>query len=83
MDRTFIQARIDATRLQIIAYENAALALAGGVQSYKLDTGQTSNWVTKLDLDQLQKTIDLLYNRCVMLEIRLNGGGTVNARPAW
>ncbi len=83
MDRTFIQARIDATKLQIVAYEDAALALAGGVQSYTLDTGQSRQTVTKLDLDAIQKTIDSLYNRCATLEARLNGSGTVTARPAW
>lgn len=83
MDRTFIQGRIDATKLQIVAYEDAALALAGGVQSYTLDTGQSRQTVTKLDLDAIQKTIESLYNRCATLEARLNGSGTVTARPAW
>lgn len=83
MDCTFIQARIDATKLQIVAYEDAALALANGVQSYTLDTGQSRQVVTKLDLSDLQKTIDSLYNRCATLEARLNGSGTVTVRPAW
>lgn len=83
MDRTFIQARIDATKLQIVAYEDAALALGAGVQSYTLDTGQTRQTVTKLDLSAIQKTIDSLYNRCATLEARLNGSGTVTVRPVW
>lgn len=84
MDREFIQARIDATKAQIIAYEDAALALAtGGVQSYTLDTGQSRQTVTRLDLEWIQKTIDGLYNRCATLEARLNGSGTVNVRPVW
>lgn len=84
MDRAFIQARIDATKAEIIAYEDAALALAtGGVQSYTLDTGQTRQTVTRLDLSSIQRTIDSLYNRCATLEARLNGSGTVTARPAW
>lgn len=84
MDREFIQARIDATKAQIIAYEDAALALAnGGVQSYVLDTGQSRQSVTRLDLEWIQKTIDGLYNRCATLEARLNGSGTVNVRPVW
>ncbi len=83
MDRAFIQGRIDATRAQIIAYEAATLALGtGGIQSYKLDTGQSVQTVTRLDLTQLNKTIDGLYNRCATLEARLNGG-TVTVRPAW
>lgn len=83
MDLTFIQGRIDATKLQIVAYEDAALALAGGVQSYTLDTGQSRQTVTKLDLSAIQNTIDSLYNRCATLEARLNGSGTVTVRPAW
>ena len=82
MDRTFIRGRIDATKLQIVAYEDAALALAGGVQSYTLDTGQSRQTVTKLDLGDIQKTIESLYNRCATLQARLTGG-TVTARPAW
>ena len=83
MDRTFIQGRIDATKLQIVAYEDAALALAGGVQSYTLDTGQSRQQVTKLDLADIQKTIESLYNRCATLEARLNGSGTLTVVPSW
>jgi len=83
MDRAFIQDRITATKAQIIAYEDAATALASGVQSYTLDTGQSRQTVTKLDLAALQRTIDSLYNRCATLEARLNGSGTVTTRPAW
>ncbi len=83
MDRAFIQDRITATKAQIVAYEDAATALAAGVQSYTLDTGQSRQTVTKLDISALQKTIDSLYNRCATLEARLNGSGTVTTRPAW
>ena len=83
MDTAFIQARITATKAQIEAYEAASLALAGGgVQSYKLDTGQTIQQVTKLDLEWIMPTIDTLYNRCATLEARLNGA-SVMAIPAW
>ena len=84
MDRAFLQDRITATKAQIVAYEDAALALGtGGVQSYTLDTGQSRQTVTKLDLEWMQKALDSLYNRCATLEARLNGSGTVTARPAW
>jgi hypothetical protein len=83
MDAAFIQARIDSTKAQIVAYEDAVTALAGGVQSYTLDTGQTRQTVTKLDLSALQKALDAMYNRLVTLEARLNGSGTVTTRPAW
>jgi hypothetical protein len=83
MDREFLQARIDATKLQIVAYEDAILALGtNGVQRYQLDTGQTIQQVTKLDLKDLNAVVDPLYNRCATLEARLNGGA-VNVRPCW
>ena len=84
MDATDLAARITATKALIDAYEAAALALAtGGVQSYMLDTGQSRQTVTKLDLGGLQKTLDMLYNRCATLQARLNGGNSFTARPAW
>lgn len=83
MDATFISERITATKAMIVAYENAATALADGAQSYTLDTGQNRQTVTKLDLAAIQQIIDSLYNRCVTLEARLNGGSVVNVRPGW
>ncbi len=83
MDADFIRERITATKAQIVAYEDAATALAGGVQSYTLDTGQSRQTVTKLDLGDIQKTIDSLYNRCATLEARLNGSGVVTGGPSW
>ncbi len=83
MDAAFIQARITATKAQIVSYEDAALALStGGVQSYTLDTGQTRQTVTRLDLDKLQTTLNSLYNRCATLEARLNGASIIS-RGVW
>ena len=83
MDAAFIRERITATKAQIVAYEDAALALGtGGVQSYMLDTGQSEQRVTKVDLGAIQRSIDSLYNRCATLEARLNGSGSFTARPA-
>ena len=84
MNNAFIQDQITATQAQIIVYQDAALALGvGGVQSYALDTGQTRQTVTKADVLDIQKIIDSLYNRCVTLEARLNGSGSLTAGPAW
>lgn len=83
MDREFVQARIDATKAQIVATEDAVLALTTGqVLSYSLDTGQTRQTVTKQDLVRLQGMLDGLYNRLETLCARLNGG-SVNLRPDW
>lgn len=84
MDRTFVQERITATKALIVTYETAVEALASGqVQEYTLDTGQDRQTVTKINLTQANKTLDILYNRLATLEARLNGSGSVHTRPAW
>ena len=84
MNAAFIQARIAAIKLRIVAYEDAALALGtDGIQSYTLDTGQSKQTVTKLDLVNLQATIDSLMNQLVVYEARLTGNGVVIARPGF
>ena len=75
-DATFIQARITAVEAQIPIYEAALLALGSGVQSYELDTGQSRQRVTKVDLLRLQNVLDMLLNRRATLRALLNGGGT-------
>lgn len=84
MNDTFLRDRITATKAEIIIYEDAVTAIGvGGVQSYTLDTGQSRQTVTKLNLTELRKALDSLYNRLVILEARLNGGNSVTVRPAW
>jgi hypothetical protein len=84
MDASFIQDRITATKALIVAYENAIDAIVSGtVQSYTLDTGQSKQTVTKIDLNALNASLDGLYNRCATLEARLNGSGTIITRPSW
>ena len=80
MDAQFLNDRITATKALIVAYEDAALALGNGVQSYTLDTGQTKQTVVRADIEKLNKMLDTLYNRCGTLELRLNGGGSIIAR---
>lgn len=83
MDSEFLKARIEATKAEIVAYENAATALSSGVQSYTLDTGQSRQTVTRSDVSTIQRTIDGLYNRLATLESRLYANGTTTVRPAW
>ena len=75
-DEAFLRARLTAVEAQIIAYENAVLTLGNGVQSYELNTGQTTERVTKVDLLRLQGLLDSLLNRRATLRARLFGGGT-------
>ena len=84
MDSTFLQTQITNTQNQITTYQAAIDALGvGGMQSYMIDTGQTRQTVTKLDLSDLQKTLDSLFNRLAVLEARKNGTGTSIGLPAW
>ena len=65
-------------------YLDAIDALVSGrVQEYRLDTGQTVQNVTRLDLNDLQAEVDRILNRIATLEARCNGGGVVIARPCW
>lgn len=84
MDAAFLKDRIAATKTQILAYEAAIDALVtGGVQEYRLDTGQSTQKVTRLNLDTLQKQLESLYNRCATMQARLNGSGSFTVRPDW
>ena len=84
MDRKFLQERIAATKKQIVAYENALLAIGeqGGVQHYALDTGQSRQTVTRADIPELNKMLDSLYNRLTTQQARLTGGALTVA-PGW
>jgi hypothetical protein len=80
----FLADQLPILEAQITAYQNAITALAtGGMQSYTLNTGQTVQTVTRLDIDKLQTTVDALLNRHTVLSARCNGGGVLVARPAW
>ncbi len=84
MDNTFLTERIAATKLMIVAYEDAITALTGenAIESYTIDTGQTRNTVTRSSLKELNTTLDGLYNRLCTLQARQTGGA-VTVRPCW
>ena len=85
MDNAFLTERIAQTKLIIVAYEDAILALtgAGAIESYTLDTGQSRQTVTRSNLKELNTTLDGLYNRLCTMQARQTGGGVLIARPAW
>lgn len=65
-------------------YNAAILALAvNGVQSYQLDTGQTRQLVTKINLASLRLVRDGLLNEVATLEARLYGAGVTRVVPGW
>ena len=83
-DRQFLLTRLTRVRALIVAYEDAIEALIGdGVQSYTLNTSQSTQTVTKFDLTNLNKALDGLYNRCAALEARLGMGNTTLGVPDW
>lgn len=82
IDSDFLDDRIAAVKLRIIAIENAMLEVAGGAISYSLDTGQSRQSVTKSTPRQLQDSLDAALNLLATLDARRNGGGRV-LRPAY
>lgn len=81
-DRAWIEARIAKIKTQIEAYEEAIDALASGVQSYQLDTGQTRQLVSRANVTSLQETVTILFDRLSTLQARL-GCARAQGRPAW
>jgi CBS domain containing-hemolysin-like protein len=78
---TFIQSRITALQAQIVAYETAMTSLSSSaVKSYTLNTGQTTQTVTKRDLSRLQTELDWLIGRLQYWDTLLNNDGVVYAR---
>jgi len=74
------------TRILLNNVDLAINALTvGNHASYQLDSGQTSQRVTRLDLDSLYKIREDLLSQIHDLEIKcgVNGHGVVIARPGW
>jgi len=81
-DDAFILTQIAAIEAQIIAYRAAVTAVAsGGVQSYEIDTGQTRERVTKVDLLRLNGIISWLMNERATLRALLYGNGSTHVTP--
>lgn len=83
MATAFESARLAAVELLIVTYENALAALAAGnIQTYKLDTGQSTTSVTRLNLTELENALSRAENRRATLLARCNGSST-HMVPAW
>jgi len=85
MDDTFVQARIDWHKTQIVALETAYTALAGGAESFTIDTGHTTRTVKKTSLVDLGKEIKALAEQLTYWEGQLStaSNGTIVAIPAY
>lgn len=73
LDRAWYEARVEAVKALIVAYESALLAIASGAQSYSLNTGQTTQSVTKANVASVRDTLNELHNQLSMLERKLCG----------
>ena len=74
--------RIAKVKALVDAYEDALLNLVTGeIQSYTLDTGQTRQTVTKLDITSLENKYESLLNLYAMLCARRDGSNTLTAVP--
>lgn len=83
MDNAFLDARIVATQAIIVAYEEAITAVSGGkVTSYTLDTGQSRQVVTKLDINGMRIALNSAYNLLETLNARRHGSGGIGV-PGW
>jgi len=79
----YLQDRIDNALLVIAALEDAILDLSTGtLRSYTLNTGQTTQTVTKKNISVLSSAIDSWYARMDYWNSRLNGGAVVYVRGA-
>lgn len=83
MSPTLLKAIITSNEAQILAINNALLALSSGVQEYHLDTGQSRTRVTRFDIKSLNDTLSALINQNAMYNNRLNGTGTSIGRAIW
>ena len=82
MNATQLQTRITVTEQLIAQYEGALLALEDpSIFSYTIDSGQSKQTVTRNSIGQLNKSLEILYNRLTFLNSRLTGGGAVVVQP--
>ena len=76
MADAFLETQIAATEAQITALNTAILFLSTNPhKSYQLDTGQSSQRVTRDNLLELQQQLDILLNRRSTLQARCDGAG--------
>jgi len=81
---TFLSERIETTKAQIVAIEDAIIGLTtNAIQSYTLSTGQTTQTVTKSTISVLETALERLLNRLAVLDARVNRNAHVYMRPGF
>lgn len=81
-DTTWLQARLEWHDTAIAAYEAGIAALASGAQTYRLNTGQTEQTVSRAQLSSLRLTLAELMATRANIYAQLYGGSTY-ARPGF
>jgi hypothetical protein len=82
-DAEWLAERIAAKKAALLAFDSAITALAGGAQTYSLDTGQTRQVVSKANLSEMRIMVSKLESEISTLQQRLNGCGRFQVRPGW
>lgn len=69
----------------VFQYDEAIAAiLTGGHQSYQLDTGQSMQRVTRVNIKEIQEMRDVAAGKLADLAVRLRKTkGQIQALPAW
>lgn len=82
-ENDWLDARIAKTEELIEAIEDAILAISAGAQSYTLNTGQTTQSVTKSSIGSLRMQLDTLENRRAILKARRCGNAVTHVVPGF
>ena len=82
MDSAFLNNRITFFEGLIVILEGAISALSTDQKkSYTINTGQTTETVTKRDLTMLTTRLDWAYRRLDYFNMRRNGGVSIYVQP--
>lgn len=80
----FLERSLKRTEEQIEQLEMAIpKIIAGAIQSYTFNSGQTQETVTRANLSAWESVLDSLYNRRATMRARLYGDGVITVRPGW
>ena len=81
-DTAWLAKRLAWHDTAIEQYEAGIVALSGGAQSYRINTGQTETTFTRAQLSQMRNLLSSLMATRSNLYAQLNGGSTY-VRPGW
>lgn len=82
-DNTFWIEQLDKAKALAVSYDTAiTFLITNPHKSYTLNTGQSSQQVSRPDLESLQEQLDNILNRIATLEARCYGA-SAQIRPGW